>query len=340
VIQARSRARALALLAAFTAGMLQPGALRAAPPTRAESAARAQAAVVGLRTTSIPDARSNDALGREREGSGVLIDSDGTVLTIGYLVIEAEEVDLVLPDGRVVPARVVAADPASGFGLVQALTPLAIEPAPLGRSAKVSPRDTLLVVSGGAEGDLSQVRLVARRAFSGSWEYQIDDALFTAPPRIDHSGASLFNTDGELLGIGSLVVADALGTGGRPVMGNMFVPIDLLKPILAELRSRGSTRQSHRPWLGVNCVDVSGQVRVVRVTPGGPAAHAGLLPGDHIRRVDGAAVTTLPAFYGLLWRDDTPEREVTLEVRRGDESQSIKLRSADRLKVLRQAPGI
>ncbi len=307
---------------------------------KARAVAQAHAAVVGLRAVAVPDARSIETLGSERQGSGVVIDDDGLVLTIGYLVLEADEVDLVLADERVVPARVVAYDVASGFGLVQALTPLGLEPARFGHSGRLTTQEPLMIVSGGEDGDLSLARLVSRRAFSGSWEYHIDDALFTAPPRPDHSGAALFNGDGELQGIGSLIIADAAGPGQARLAGNMFVPIDLLKPILGELRAQGSSRQSHRPWLGVHCIEQAGQVRVLRVSRDSPAEAAGLQPGDYIRRIDGASVGALGAFYAALWRGNGPEREVALEIGRGSESQTVRLRSIDRMKVLRQAQGI
>ena len=131
------------------------------------------------------------------------------MLTIGYLILEADHVDLVLADGRRVPARVVAYDLASGFGLLQALAPLRIAPAPLGASAAVTSDEPLLFASGGDERDLSLARWsrAARSRATGSTH--IEGALFTAPARTDHSGAGLFNANGELLGIGSLVVADA-----------------------------------------------------------------------------------------------------------------------------------
>lgn len=306
---------------------------------KAAALARAQAAVVGVFSRAVEDAGSNASLGRVRQGSGVLIGDDGLVLTIGYLILEAERVDLVLDGPRVVPARVVAYDQASGFGLLQALAPLRLAPVRLGRAASAEPSEPLMVASGGDDGELSLARLVSRRPFSGYWEYHLEQALFTVPARSDHSGAGLFNLDGELLGIGSLVVSDALGPAAGRMPGNMFVPVDLLPPILAELRSRGSSAQSHRAWLGVNCAEAEGGVRVVRVTRDSPAERSGLQPGDRILRIDGAEVAGLEALYKRLWRDGA-ERTVELVIRRGDETQTLTVHTVDRMDTLRKPQGI
>ncbi|TMG97874.1 MAG: serine protease [Betaproteobacteria bacterium] len=308
--------------------------------TKAQALARAQAAVVGVRATAVEDARSNESLGREREGSGVVIGTDGLVLTIGYLILEADHVELVLGAERVIPARVVAYDLASGFALLQGLVPVRVPPVRMGESSAIALQQPLMIASGGEDGESSLARLVSRRAFSGYWEYHVDGALFTAPPRTDHSGAGLFNADGELLGIGSLVVMDALGPDHPRMPGNMFVPIDLLKSILPELRQRGASRGSTRAWLGLNCVEVDGMVRVVRTSPDGPAEQAGLLPGDRILRIDGVEVNGLEGLYKTLWRGSSPEREVSLLIQRGGEQQNVKLQSQDRTKLLRRAKGI
>ncbi|MFO1287942.1 MAG: S1C family serine protease [Rubrivivax sp.] len=307
---------------------------------QSQALTRASDAVVGIHATAVEDARSVSSLGREREGSGVVITADGLVLTIGYLVLEAERVEIRPDDGRRIPARVVAYDVATGFGLVQALAPLRIEPVPLGTASSASRDEPLMVASGGDDGTVSVARLMSRRAFSGYWEYHIDDALFTAPPRRDHSGAGLFNGRGELLGIGSLVVADALGPdvpGRAP--GNMFVPVDLLKPILTELRERGASRASTRAWIGLNCVERAGEVRIVRVTDDSPADVAGLEPGDRILRIDGAAVAGLSQLYHALWDGGAPERAVTLEIMRQGRPQTVVVQTVDRAKTLRRAEG-
>lgn len=317
----------------------------AAPSLEAQSRAleRASDAVVGLRARAVEDARSAATLGTERAGSGVVIGSDGLVLTIGYLVLEAESVELLADDGRRVPARVVAYDLATGLGLVQALAPLQLEPAPLGRAAAVSRDEPLAFISGtqpGGAGTVGPARLLARRDFAGFWEYHVEGALFVGPGRPDHSGAGLFNGRGELLGVGSLFVRNALGDDAPAIPGNMFVPVDLLQPILSELRERGASAASTRAWLGINGVERDGEVRVARVTDDSPADVAGLQPGDRILRIDGIAVDGLAKLWKQLWAGGAPERGVTLEIQRDGVTQSLLVQTVDRAKTLRRAQGI
>lgn len=326
-------------LAAQAAGALPSDAAAQELAARTRALERARTAVVGVQVTAVEEAGSVASLGRDREGSGVVIGADGLVLTIGYLILEADHVDLTLDDGHVVPARVVAYDLATGFGLLQALAPLHVEPAPLGDSTAFSTDEPLLIASGGEDGEISLARMVSRRPFSGYWEYHIDGALFTAPARVDHSGAALFNANGELLGIGSLVVTHALGAEQPALQGNMFVPIDLLKPILGEMRERGASRGSSRAWLGLNSVEHEGQIRVLRVTRWSPADEAGLQPGDRIVGIDGVAVHDLESFYKTLWKRDA-EREVTLEIYRAGIAQTLKVQSLDRMKTLRRPEGV
>jgi serine protease Do len=304
----------------------------------AEALTRAGAAVVGVEVRALPDATTRDAIGGLRNGSGVVIGEDGLVLTIGYLLLEADEVDLLLASGRRVPARVRALDLATGFGLVQALWPLGLPPAPLATSSKIVPGDPLLLVTGGAEGAITPATLSTRAPYSGFWEYHIEQALFTRPARTDHGGAGLFNHRGELLGIGSLLALetpDEYESGP----GSLFVPVDLLRPIYAELRRRGTTGASRRAWLGVDCVQRDEGVRVQRIVPDSPAADAGVEPGDVIRRIDGVPVADRAAFYRRLWSGPV-ERRITLEVLRDGESVELTMHSIDRAQALRRADGI
>ncbi len=268
---------------------------------------KANAAVVGVKVTAVEGARSAQTLGLNRSGSGVVIGADGLVLTIGYLMLEAEKIEIITQEGKALPAVAVAYDLATGFGLIKPLVSMSslrgAAPVTLGSLQDLKPGEPLMAATGasldGDEGGVSMTRLVSRRAFSGTWEYHLDTALFTSPPvssgRGNHSGAPLFNRNGELLGIGSLLVADAVGENKRNP-GNMFVPVDLLKPILAELQQSSSSKQSARAWLGLTSSDQGGRVQVMRVSEGSPASEAGIKPGSVVQAIDGVEVTTLEAF--------------------------------------------
>ncbi len=333
---------------AWIALALGPARVQAADAAADPSAVEAQSraleraahATLGLRSLAVEGAKTLAILGRERQGSGVLIGRDGLVLTIGYLVLEAEQVELLTHDGRTVPARVVAYDLATGFGLVQALVPLGLEPVPMGTAQQAALREPLLVTSGGEQGDVGMALLADRRAYSAYWEYHLDQALFTAPARPDHAGAGLFNARGELLGIGALMVSDAAGPGQPAQPGNLFVPVDLLVPVLPELLAQGRSQASLRAWLGVNCVESDGEVRIVRVTDDSPADVAGLERGDRIIAIDGTPVAALAVLWKTLWATAPAARSVRLEIQRGSRRLDVTVHAVDRAWTLRRAEGI
>ncbi|MBK8322776.1 MAG: serine protease [Betaproteobacteria bacterium] len=340
-------ARIALVLAIAAGGPSAQAAANPSPPMQpAESAAEAThrqlteaaGAVVSLRVKALRNARSAATLGTERTGSGVVIAPSGLVLTIGYLILEADQVEVTDAKGRTVPATVAAYDHATGFGLVRPFAPLAPKPIRLGTSRSVESGDRVLVATTGEAG-LSVATVVARRPFAGYWEYLIEGALFTAPPRIDHSGAALINKDGELVGIGSLLVMDALKPGER-FPGNMFVPVELLEPILAEMIATGRQKAGRRPWLGVNAMEDDGRLRVLRVTEESPADEAGLKPGDVILGLGGVPVKDLEAFYRALWGAGSPGVEVTLRVLQEGEVRQIRVKSMDRLDFVRRKPTI
>ena len=306
----------------------------------ADAITRAMEAVVGLQVIAAEGARSAETLGREREGSGVVIGSDGLILTIGYLILEADSIQVTTHDDRVIPARPVGYDQATGFGLVRPVLPLrGIQPVALGSAKDIAARSALLAATGGEDGGMGLTQLVATRPFSGYWEYHIESALFTSPPLRNHSGAPLFNQRGDLVGIGSLFVGNALGDE-RQVPGNMFVPVDLLKPILAEMQQTGSTRVSRRPWLGLSSTEQGGRVQIIRVNQDSPAQEAGLAAGDVVLAIDGEKVTTLEGFYKKLWARPEPEGDVQLTVLHGAEILQVTVKTVDRMKTMRKPPGI
>lgn len=301
---------------------------------------RAQSAVVRLRVQAVDDAVTSASLGDQREGSGVVIDG-GLVLTVSYLLLEADRIDIDLGDDRVVPGTVVGIDLATGFALVKPVVPLKVEPVPLGRSGRLGAREPLVSISGGDEGSVEIAQLISQRSFSGTWEYHLDQALYTAPARDDHSGAALFTLDGELVGIGSLRLRDVHPPEDPMVQpGNLYVPVDLLTPILAELRSTGSGPGSRRPWLGLNASEADGTLRVLRVNRDGPAAMAGLRPGDRIESVDGEPVRTLEQLYKSLWKAGPAERAVSLAVRRAGTIETVTVQAIRRESALRRSRGI
>jgi S1-C subfamily serine protease len=288
------------------------------------------AAVVRIKTHINPEGRTVEGLGREREGSGVLIDSDGLVLTIGYLMVEAYAAEVLTNEGRTVPASVVGYDHESGFGLLRTLEPLKLKPMALGKSSEVKERDPVLVASFGGAAMVAPAYVVAKREFAGSWEYMLDDALFTSPPHPAWSGAALIDRAGKLVGIGSLIVGDAVG-GGDKTPGNMFVPIDRLPPILADLIASGRIPGPGRPWLGLNAEDLRGRLFVSRVAPGGPADKAGVKRGDVIVGVKGEPPKNLADFYRKVWAQGDAGVSVPLEVLQDSAVRRVEVKSINRL---------
>ena len=327
------------ILAAATPAAAAPDA-SAGSQAAIEALTRAHAAVVGVRVTASEGARSAQTLGQQRAGSGVVIGPDGLILTIGYLMLEADSIQIVTQDNRTLPARPVAYDVATGFGLIRPLLTLrGVGAAPLGSNKDLPTGAALMVATGGEDAEVAITQLVSKRAFSGYWEYHIEDALFTSPPVGNHSGAALFNQRGELLGIGSLFVGDALGAPPR-VPGNMFVPVDLLKPILAEMQQTGSSKQSRRPWLGLTSAEQGGRVQVVRVTAGSPAQLGGVESGDIILAVDEKRVASLEEFYKGVWARPNPDDEIKLTVLHGADVKVITLRGVDRMTTMAKPAGI
>jgi S1-C subfamily serine protease len=291
--------------------------------------------IVAVRAHIPDDAFTAAGLGTLREGSGVVIRETGLVLTIGYLITEAEEVWLTRQDGHVVAAHALAYDQETGFGLVQALGPLDLPALEFGDSAATKLGDTVVFADG--RGQSVKAAIVGKQEFAGYWEYLLDEAIYTAPATVNWQGAALINKEGKLLGVGSLVVGDAMGGRGQ-VPGNMFVPIDLLKPILGDLIAQGKTSSKPRPWLGVSTQDMQGKLLVTRVSPDSPADMAGLANGDIILGIRGEQVKGHTDFYRKLWATGDAGADVVLDVLKGTEVKKLEVHSMDREKYLRPRP--
>jgi S1-C subfamily serine protease len=290
--------------------------------------------VVGVKTFINPDARTTENLGRTREGSGIVLDDSGLVLTIGYLMVEAHAAEVTTNDGRAMPASVVGYDHETGFGLLRAIAPLKVRPMAIGKAAEVKKSDPVLIASSGGAGMVAAAHVAAVREFAGSWEYLLDSAIFTSPPHSEWSGAALISREGKLVGVGSLIVSDAAGDGTN-VAGNMFVPIDMLAPILADLQSAGRVPGPGRPWLGVSAEPSKGRLTVQRVTQGGPAEKAGLRKGDVIVGVAGEETSTLTDFYRRVWARGAAGAVIPLDVLQENQKRRLEVPSADRLDHLR-----
>ena len=331
-------ARLLAVAAALCAFSAPAGAQDKGGPADEATAEQTLSAVVRVRAKILPNARSGETLGLQREGSGVLV-REGYVATIGYLVIESEAIEVTGADGKSVPASLAAYDHASGFGLLKLLAPIPGQPLPLGDSSTVVAREPALVASygGGEGGGLYLVQVVSRRPFSGSWEYLLESAIFTYPPVMNWSGASLISAKGELLGLGSLMVGDAAGAGTQ-VPGNMFVPADLLKTILDDLIAGGRAAGPARPWLGLITEEMRGHLFVTRVSPDGPADKAGLRSGDVLIGVGSDEVSSLAEFYRKVWARGAAGVEVPLRVLQGVQVKDLTVRSIDRVDYFRGRP--
>ncbi|MBP2314520.1 S1C family serine protease [Azospirillum soli] len=309
------------------------------PPSRADEldADTLARAVVRINVTALPDAQSSRTLGTEREGTGVVIDGGGLILTIGYTILEAYQIQVTTGDGRGYPADLVAYDQASGFGLLRAGLDFSAPAVRLGDSGALTEGDAAVVLSRHGTPSVQPVLVVGKREFAGYWEYLLDEAIFTTPPVRSFNGAALIDRHGHLVGIGSLIVGDALpGHGGLP--GNMFVPIAALKPILADLLAYGRRQEPPRPWLGVTLREEQGRLLVERVTPQGPAESVGVRPGDLIVGVGGQRFKNLADFYRKLWGLGPAGVAVPLEVMRGAKLEPVTVPSADRYRTLKLNP--
>jgi S1-C subfamily serine protease len=288
--------------------------------------------VVGLHSIVPPDAFTADTLGAERAGNGVLID-DGLVLTIGYLITEADTVWLHLGDGHVVQGHALGFDSETGLGLVQALGKIDLPTLTIGSSKAVEVGERVVV--GGAGGRTRSLagRIAAKQEFAGYWEYVLDEAIFTYPAHPNWGGTALIAANGQLAGIGSLQLERA--REGKNEHLNMVVPIDLLKPILDDMRKFGRVNRPVRPWLGVYSTEIEDRVVVVGIAPKGPAARAEIKTGDVVVAVKGERVSTLGGFYRKVWALGQAGVEVPLTLYRDGVTFDVRVNSSDRAKFLK-----
>ena len=312
--------------------LLHPG-LRTAPgPDRGALGYDIDLALGGilkLRAEVPADAFTAAILGTEREGSGVVIDDNGLALTVGYLITEAERVTLTTPEGAAIAAEPLAYDHETGFGMVRALEPLAVTPLPIGAAAAVTEGDSVVVASFGGYEHAIAAHVVSKREFAGSWEYMLDEAIFTTPMHPYWGGAALIDGEGKLVGIGSLYTEEPI-PGETSRQGNMFMPIDLLAPIRESMEMTGGAGRQSRPWLGMHTAEDGDRLIVIGVSPNGPADQSGMLPGDVILGVEGVAVKGLPHMYRTVWESGTAGSVIRFTLLRDDDVITVRVQSGDR----------
>lgn len=294
--------------------------------------------VVGIRALVPPDAFTAEILGTERVGHGAIIRKDGVILTIGYLITEAETIWISLSGGRTVPGHVLGYDQETGFGLVQALAHLDEPVLPLGRSADADIGMRVVIAGSGGRSRSVAARIIARQEYAGYWEYLLDDAIYTAPAHPFWGGTAMIGPAGDLIGIGSLQIqAASTGTGRsrQSDEANMIVPIDLLKPILNDLATIGRPNRPARPWLGVYATEIGSSVALLGVSARSPAQEADLRESDVITAVAGEPVSSLAELFRRIWALGDAGVAVPLSINREGQSFDVIVRSTDRNSLLK-----
>jgi S1-C subfamily serine protease len=281
-------------------------------------------AVVGIRSKIPKEAISAQTLGTARDGSGVVIDSTGLILTVGYLVLEASEIEIIRPGGKIIPAKFIGYDSESGLSLIKATKPLKLKPVNIGNSASIKPGSRVMIVSHAGMPPVSAAQVVSRRPFAGYWEYLVDNAIYVSPPHKNYVGAVLFGEDGLVKGIGSMSVNDAIAPHVR-LPGNMFVPVNAFKPVMLDLLDKGRPSGPERPWMGVHINEVDGKVKIVRIIKDGPADFAGIKSGDIIVGINGKPVKSMKALYERAWALGQADAIIPLDiVRQGRKSMRVR----------------
>lgn len=291
------------------------------------------ASVVGIRALTPSDAFTAETLGDERLGNGVLIPG-GLVLTIGYLIVEAQTIWLTFSDGSAVQGHTLGYDQQTGFAIIQPLARIELPTLEFGDSTKTKIDDRVIIgAPGGTERSIA-AHVMARQEFAGYWEYVLDNAIFTAPAHPHWGGSPLIDDRGKLIGIGSLQL-QAAGEDGDEVPLNMSVPTEVLMPIIEDMKKSGRANRPVRPWLGVYSADIDGEVVILGLARGGPAEQAGIDPGDIVVSVAGEDVLDLADFYRKVWKLGHSGVDVPLTVARERGPVNLVVKSGDRNALLK-----
>ena len=292
------------------------------------------ACMVSVQSNIPIDAFTASVLGTERGGNGIVIREGGIVLTIGYLITEAESIWLTDHKGKAVPGHVLGYDQESGLGLIQALGKLDVEVVPIGKSSSLKAGDKVVLAGCGGQKNSVSAEIIAIREFAGYWEYLLDEAIFTSPAHPNWGGAGLIGSNGELLGVGSLFIQHET-VGDEIVDGNMVVPIDLLEPIIDDLLNLGKPNKKPRPWLGLFCTEADGAIVVAALTENGPAHQANVEVGDILRSIADTEIDSLADLFRNIWAIGPAGVYVPLVLERDGEILDISIQSVARSDMLK-----
>jgi serine protease Do len=239
-------------------------------------------------------------------GSGFIISPDGVVVTNNHVVDAADRIEVILQSGERFEAAVVGRDPATDIAVLRVRTRTALPYVQMGDSDTARVGDIVLAIGNpfGLGGSLSVGVVSARNRNFDAGRY--DDFIQTdAAINRGNSGGPLFNTDGEVIGVNTAIVSP---TGGSVGVG-FATPTSIVRPVVDQLLRYGETR---RGWLGVRLANVNAEsarrarydgetgAAITRVTPNGPAAAAGLQPGDIVLSFGGRVVADSRALTRMI----------------------------------------
>jgi putative serine protease PepD len=278
-------------------------------------------------TPSTVDIRTTVAQG-EAEGSGVILDANGDILTNNHVVAGAREISVTLSDGSAHPATVVGTSPSYDIAVIRLQGASGLTPATLGESSSLQVGQPVVAI-GSPRGLTGTVTTGIVSAFDRTVTVQGEDGQAVvynglqtdAPINQGNSGGPLVNLDGQVVGINSAIETAGGQNAGSIGLG-FAIPIDQAKRVAQEIMASGTAT---KPVLGVqgsiNATSENG-AQIAAVQPGSPAEAAGLRAGDVVTKVGDAPVAD---FADLMARvgANSPNDQVSLTVTNGGAERTV-----------------
>ncbi len=285
-------------------------------------------ATVNIHTIVKRDHPTASTLGTERAGSGTLIDPDGHILTVGYVVHGAEELTVTLQQGEEASARVVYIDYESGLALLQADVSTAYHvPVSDSSGLETGQMGLLLASTDVTERRVTEGVITAIEPFDAYWEYMLDRAILTTAENPGFGGGAFITLEGIMTGVVSLNV-------GGLKDASMIIPLDYFQGIRDEVIAHGRVRSRvPRAWIGIYPMPSPRGLIVFGLTEDGPADIAGIKSGDILMSLDDQEVSDRATLYRRLWQHQAGE-EVILTVLREGRRHVLPIQSQDRAEFL------